>query len=66
MKYQNVLKELEYQQKQEVMKFEKNAKLKTMQKKTKFGLLSASKVSLSWQCYASKIILFLFSNINFN
>jgi hypothetical protein len=46
LKYQNVLKELEYQQKQEVMRFEKTIKLKGMQKKTKFGLMSASKVSL--------------------
>lgn len=47
LKYQNVLKELEFQHKQELTKFEKAVKLKNVQKKTKIGLMSASKVSLS-------------------
>ena len=44
LKYQNISKELECQQKQELMRFEKSVKLGGIQKKTKIGMFSVSKI----------------------
>ena len=44
LKYQNIIRELENQQKQELMRFEKNIKLGGIQKKTKVGMFSVSKI----------------------
>lgn len=43
------MKELEYQQKQEILRYEKAVKLKGVQKKSKVGFGSTSKVSISWR-----------------
>jgi hypothetical protein len=44
-KYHNIVRELEYQHKQELIKEDKASKLKNAHKKTKISLLSNSKLS---------------------